>query len=276
MTQPVDIVFLGGSSTECGYVDEELRFPYRVGQLLNIGSGLTARTLNGGVSGNHSLHSLIQYLAKTAPLRPRYVVLMHNVNDLVLLSKTGSYWQAPPSRALVSSHPAVTPTPIINLAALVDPFMELGFSTKPTEKIDEWSKYRDGNHQVDQEEIEKQFQSSLTSFVNIVRAFGSRPILMTQLNRFKPDDEFIRATYEREWQPLSYESFVKLYARFNEIVRVVSNLNEVHLIDLDKSMPENNSLLYDAVHLNGEGSSMVASLIANEIRFTDGDYFIKK
>lgn len=98
---PVDIIFLGGSTTECIYVDEALRFPYLVGQLLKDKSGNPVRTLNGGVSGNHTLHSFIHLVAKGLPYQPRIVVLMENVNDLVLLTKTGSYWKAPLSRALV-------------------------------------------------------------------------------------------------------------------------------------------------------------------------------
>ena len=52
----VSIIFLGGSTTECIHVEEELRFPYLVSLNLNV------RVLNGGVSGNHSIHSLMSLM----------------------------------------------------------------------------------------------------------------------------------------------------------------------------------------------------------------------
>ena len=57
--------------------------------------------INGGVSGNHTLHSTLNLIAKVIPLKPDYVVLMHNTNDLGVLRQTGSYWDAPQNRSLV-------------------------------------------------------------------------------------------------------------------------------------------------------------------------------
>ena len=99
--QPIDIIFFGGSTTECLFVDEEKRFPYLLQGLLNNKARKSVRTLNGGVSGSHSIHSLTKYIAKGIPLKPKYVALMHNVNDLSILEKTTSYWKAPMSRSTI-------------------------------------------------------------------------------------------------------------------------------------------------------------------------------
>src|SRR4029453_18204791 len=93
-----DVIFFGGSTTECRYVDESVRFPYRVGRLLKDPAGREIRSLNGGFPGSHSLHSLVSLVAKGLPQRPKVVVLMENINDLTLLTKTRSYW-VPPVRA---------------------------------------------------------------------------------------------------------------------------------------------------------------------------------
>ena len=51
-----------------------------------------AQVLNGGVSGNHSVHSLLNLIAKGIPESPEFIVVMHGANDLGTLTKTESYW----------------------------------------------------------------------------------------------------------------------------------------------------------------------------------------
>ena len=79
------LVFLGGSTVACLYVDEDQRFPYLVGQLLQQQTGKKITSINAGVGGNNSLHSLDNLLNKVMPLKPNVVVMMHNINDLVTL-----------------------------------------------------------------------------------------------------------------------------------------------------------------------------------------------
>lgn len=70
------IYFVGGSTTECYNMPETSRFPHLVGNLLNK-SGKNVKTINAGVSGNHSLSSLNVILNKIAPNKPKAIVLMH-------------------------------------------------------------------------------------------------------------------------------------------------------------------------------------------------------
>jgi len=84
-----DIIFFGGSTTECLYVNENKRFPYLVGEKLSTVSNKKVVSMNGGVGGSHTLHSTINLLTKAIRLRPEKVVLMHNINDLALMCKTG-------------------------------------------------------------------------------------------------------------------------------------------------------------------------------------------
>ena len=91
----IDIIFFGGSTTECFYLDESQRFPYLVSQQLGVG------VLNGGVSGNHSLHSLLALIGKGLTHKPKKIVLMHAINDLRTLSMVLTYWGEPSGRGIV-------------------------------------------------------------------------------------------------------------------------------------------------------------------------------
>ena len=86
------ILFLGGSTTETLYVDERSRFPSVVERILRDKLQTSVSTYNGGVSGNNSMHSLLILLGKGIPLNLDYAVLMHNINDMTLLSRTESYF----------------------------------------------------------------------------------------------------------------------------------------------------------------------------------------
>ena len=85
--------------------------------------------------------------------------------------------------------------------------------------------------------LKADFKSSITSFVRTAKAWGIEPVLMTQFNRLKVEDEFIRKVYEKyNKQGLSYVEFVTAYSEFNQIIRDVSREEGVFLIDLDKEV----------------------------------------
>ena len=52
-------IFFGGSTTECIFVEESKRFPYLLTRILQRSDGTLINSLNAGVSGNHSMHSLL-------------------------------------------------------------------------------------------------------------------------------------------------------------------------------------------------------------------------
>lgn len=267
----VRIIFFGGSTTECMYVEEDRRFPYLVSQKLNI------RVLNGGVSGNQSMHSLLAMIGKGIPYKPDQIIYMHAVNDLGNLSKTLSYWNAPDGRALIQKEGKAANSTHFELARDIKNFLVPNLWLKTRHIFhgvvdslaeDEWAKYRDKKHKfIDIEKaLDEQFRASLKSFVRVSRAWDIEPILMTQFNRIKKDDKFIRSTYEKKSQPISFDEYVSLYQRTNEIVRLVAKEEKVFLIDLDVNIPSTNEYIYDAVHLNSKGSTLVAEEIAAALR----------
>jgi lysophospholipase L1-like esterase len=81
----LDFMFLGGSTTACLFVDENKRFPYLVSNLLNKENDQNVTSLNAGVSGTNSKHSSITLITKILKKRPKYLFILHNINDLNFL-----------------------------------------------------------------------------------------------------------------------------------------------------------------------------------------------
>ena len=87
----LSLVFLGGSTTECLFVDEQERFPYLVGTILGKETGKKINSYNAGMSGLNSLNCIDILINKVLPLNPRVVVFMENINDLSTLLYEGTY-----------------------------------------------------------------------------------------------------------------------------------------------------------------------------------------
>jgi hypothetical protein len=269
----IRIIFLGGSTTESLYVQEKNRFASIVERSLRRDLSQYVLTHNAGVSGNNSMHSNFSFLAKGIPLKPDFAILMHNINDFSLLSKTESYWLAPSSRSLVAWS-GNSPSELISLLKFIknNLFPNLYAYLKPrlfTNEIlsnDEFLNYREDFSQINFQEIEQQFQSSLTTFIQVAKSWGITPVLMTQFNRVNVDDPvfqiFFRSLIDTGISP---NEFVQTYKKFNQITRTVAKENNVFLIDLDLLIPSTPEYIFDTVHLNDNGSKYAASIISEHL-----------
>jgi len=273
---PVDVAFVGGSTTECAYVPEALRFPHLVSTLLLKTSGQSVRTLNAGYSGNNTMHGLLLTIGKILPYKPRLVVFMEAVNDLAVLEKTGSYWEAPESRALVRVQRG-RPLAITFKDWLVPNTWQVAKTYVGGWTLalppDEFTGYRADRPAANFEESEAQFHAALVTFVQTVRAWGSQPVLMTQFNRMEVEDHFVSAHSGRN--PDDFATLVNRYKRFNDTVRRVAAEQGVVLVDLDREIPHSSRYIIDAVHVNPEGSRLVSDVIAKHLAEAFSDFTIR-
>tara|TARA_B100000768_G_scaffold181261_1_gene203572 strand:+ start:2158 stop:3294 length:1137 start_codon:yes stop_codon:yes gene_type:complete len=278
ITYPADsdvlsILFTGGSTTETLYIQELSRFPSVVERRLADKLVSKVRVINAGVSGNHSIHSLINLIGKGIELDLDYAVWMHNINDMAVLTKTGSYWLAPLSRSIVQSKNFDRKLSLMTTFRVLKNFFmpNLYVYLKPRlfpsvgPLADEFERVGSPWNQINKGELAQQFKSSTTSFVVLCRTWGIEPILMTQFNRIDRNDSAFQFWYENiKDRGLSQTEFIELYDQFNEIIRQVAVENNVFLIDLAVLVPSTSRYIYDVVHLNEEGSLLVGDLFAKE------------
>ena len=275
---PIDVMFLGGSTTESMFVDEQFRFPDVVQRSLRdlIGAG-DINVVNAGVGGNHTYHSLLNFLGKGLSNPPKVLVLMHAVNDVALLSKTGSYHDAPVTRRLIQrdANGAVDDFSIYSILRGVKDYLLSNTWTIVRGssfvrdiigniKNDEWKGYRSVvTERIILDALENDYRANLESIVSIAKNNNVIPVLMTQFNRLEPNS----SAYSQYVKQLTLEEevFSRLYAHTNQIIRDVSEKNNVALIDLDKMIPKESKYIYDAVHLTKEGNLMVAEAVVNSL-----------
>jgi hypothetical protein len=275
----LNMVFLGGSTTECTYVDENLRFPYLSGRLIEQQMHLKVNAYNAGLSGNNSLHSLNILMNKVVNLKPDIVVMMHNINDLAILMYEKSYWNSNPSRSpIIEKKPnfktvgrdleqtfhLIRDITFPNLTRAIKGIFPSGRKTNG----DEFKAVRGKKITIDRDLLVREFTLNLQTFISICRARGITPVLMTQASRLTdhPDPLIKKMMHSLEVsQGITYGEFKGAFDRLNQTIREVGAKNGVLVIDLAQEIPPVKENISDVAHFNDQGSRLVATQIAAQL-----------
>lgn len=271
------IVFLGGSTTECQYMEEQNRFPYLVGVLLEQKTGLKINSYNSANSGNDSLHSLNILLNKVLPLRPHIVVMMHNINDLAVLMHYKSYWHNSPTRSTIIIDTSKS-APFVNfktaatdifaiLKNLLIPHLYGELVVKKLCKGSALEFSREEKLSLEKKYILDEFGMNLQTFINICKARKIIPVLMTQQNRIAEldDEESVELFKPLMDMGIDPKAYKEIYNSINAAIREIGEINDITVIDLDREIPHTVEYLYDIVHFNDKGSILASEIIAEKL-----------
>jgi lysophospholipase L1-like esterase len=278
----ISMVFLGGSTTECRFMDEKQRFPYLTGALLEKKLGIKINSYNAARSGNHSLHSIDILLNKVMPIKPQIVLMMENINDLVILLYEKSYWSHNSSRSviidmndeIVSNFVKIIRDRYIpNLAAEMHGLgksIRSLWKSRPqggnlSDQRDEFAQVRGKKLVINKSELTGQFEMNLQCLIYLCKARNIVPVLMTMASRLKETPDKVIADGIRE-AGLDYVEFKGLFDAFNDAIRQKALENQVRLIDLAKGIPPEREYFYDVVHHNPKGSVKAAEIISEQLQ----------
>ena len=275
------LVFLGGSTTACIFNEDENRFPYLVGNLLEKETGKKVTSINSGVSGNNTLHCLDILLNKVMPLKPDAVIMMETINDLIVLIYDQTYWNHNLSKAPIvdfalyknlKGMKAITTlardTFIPNLHVGIRVLSHKLFG-KGQDPDDEFAQERGKKRDLHPAAMVEEFKMNLQTFINICQARKITPVMMTQFNRLKDDpDEKIRKMSQKFASDtnIPVSQFKEIYDKFNEAIVEVGKANHVMVIDLARLIPQKSEYMYDLVHLTPAGSLLAAHIISDHLQ----------
>jgi hypothetical protein len=266
------IVFLGGSTTECMYMDADHRFPYLVGKILEGETGQKINSYNGGMSGLNSLHSIDLLINKVIPLHPQVVVFMENINDLSTLLYEHTYWNKHNVRSPLETLKKQQMLGKLLKEVLFPELNEAYRNLKATlarQPQDEFAGARGQKLVVDQARLVHEFAMNLQTLICICQAHEITPVLMTQENRITDHPDPVVAAYIGRFGSdtgLSYARLKGLYDAFNDTIREVGRKNHVMVIDLAREIPPDKKYIYDIVHFNDAGSQLAARVIAARLK----------
>lgn len=276
-TPDLSIAFLGGSTTECLLVSPEARFPHLAAQELGQSTGLKVNGLNAARSGNNTMHSLSLLQAKILPLRPQYVILMHATNDIGVLATAGSYWptagslrQTEAERISIADGLGILSRSVLpyTLQTLQSGRRQLGELFRRRAATPEPGPTRSTVDETRWARLSGDYGAALRTFVRTAKAWGIRPVLMTQVRlpqgQGPGTPDFIDAQH-LERGSLDRASFDARHDAFNELIRSIAADEDALLIDLVRAREWRVEDLYDGLHFTDAGSRAVARILSTHL-----------
>lgn len=268
----IKLFFLGGSTTECLYNDENKRFPELTARILEKKFNKRINAYNCGTGGTNSLHSLNILMNKVIPKHADYAFLMHNINDLVTLCYLGSYWTENNARSAINNY-GYYYADFFPQEENKELFPNLRFLFKKDNirVQDQFKGLRKklSSNQIDSAKIIIKFKQNLELFVAICKIYNIIPVLMTQANNFDIlDYNWFEKNNKINFDELGsgkkvfFEKFVCMLKSFNIAIKEVAQESNCDLIDLDSAITET-KYFEDEVHYNNAGCVKVANCISD-------------
>jgi len=257
------IVLLGGSTTECLAVSEEKRVHRAVEKQLD-----KTTCLNIGNSGNHSMHTLDIFANKILAYNPDVVVINHNVNDLSMLLNSETYHNNHSNRSLLLTSSEDLYSYVVGYPKnwFVRNFIpHISLVLLPTtfegESLPVVREFPDGplRDDLNMDSLKLVFKKSLKGLVEYSKAWGVKPVLLTQGSCFK---HYSIGNLER-YKGYNLDS---LHNVFNQVVREIALESGAALVDAELLMEDNKDYFYDVVHYTDAGSLFISNHISATVK----------
>ena len=264
-----DIVFVGGSTTECLAVTDTLRFHHVVGCELEK-RGLEVNALNIGHEGNTMHEALNLVLNHVLIDKPDFIVLMHACNDISILRTKPDYstkMGGPVTMHSIQHWVLQICSEKSWMAAFLNKKLDslsriIKHDNMWDERHQELVKKYDQEHGFKKDDGTrcKNYRARLETFVDICNNFDIVPVLMTQ------PTGALTTVITPPWLEESIQF------QFNQVIREVCTEKEAVLIDLQKHITEDIEdfnvplkVFYDGLHVCDCGSIEYGKYIAEQL-----------
>ncbi|MCX6898400.1 MAG: SGNH/GDSL hydrolase family protein [Verrucomicrobia bacterium] len=258
----IHIFCLGGSTTE--YADKKGGgWVGRTEKLLRERTGRTDVIVhNLGRQWFTSLHTLINYETNLRHYKPRLIIVMHAINDL-LQNADHSYLSHGPFREDYGHFYGPVTRLILNKGFLREVFgsMRLWYST-PRETIE--------THEFPGL---VSFERNLSTLLDLAQKDGTRVVLMTQPTLLKdamsPQEQKVLHMVaveaygpKKKW---SYATASRGMKAYNSCTKNVAKTRGVALIDLAQAVPQTLDYFWDDVHYNETTYTFISEFVVGEL-----------
>lgn len=270
------IITMGGSTTECTYLNDNNTWTARLGNKLD--SSFTSVWINNaGLAGHSSFGHLVLLQDYLVKLKPKMIVLMLGCNDMNRRDLTASDRYSMKGVYGSTASFFTKNSELANIAAtysragrassmqIVDRYIDLEKEKNNTLVIsDEVMKEKLAGYT----KLLLEYETRLQAIVETCKANNIDLVLVSQPALFGEGiDPLTGADLEKyridnETNGLLWWKELSLY---NELTRKVAGKNGLFFIDLARQMPKSSRYFYDLVHFTNDGAAKVSGIVYNEL-----------
>lgn len=296
------ILTIGGSTTECLYLDQNETWPYLLQQALNQQAQPQRVWVgNGGMSGRTAWHHLaaLEYLPLDE-LKIDAIIAIVGINDLTLrLSQDANYDPNPMAKADAQEWLLAETFPASNLSQPGEPWIKNTALWRLLQQVTRsnsqknvqdqagrtyitWREHRQNAVDIrdelpDLSSALETYASNLNKMIDVANERSVRLILVTQPTLWRPDlPEDLAALLwlggvgnfqSEDSKPYySVSALDRAIQAYNDTLLQVCRVRKVECVDLASMLEKDTTVFYDDVHFNESGARKVAAVLADYLR----------
>ena len=291
----VRILCVGGSTTECVYVTDELSWPWRLGDRLSQVTGKSVFVGNAGLSGQ--ILPQHRYLLEKYDAAKRFdwIVILCGINDMgaLLRDQYDTITADMTTGTLVTLGRQPSDGEVYYRELLLVEYLTRLVSTMNTnERLDRvaqdaagvwYRKVRQRRRDaLDRhgaktqlpaklDEALNRYRSDIEKTIELCRGRGQQVVFLTQPTMYRKDlsDELRSLLWQHS--PIgtyAVETLGEIIAAYNKTLMEVCREKGVDCVDLASRIAKDTSTMYDDCHFNTEGSIKVSEVVL--------EYFVNK
>lgn len=268
------IVAVGGSTTECLYLNEGRSWPEQLAALLRPRFD-SLWVNNAGLDGHTTFGHLMLLEQLVLPLRPKLVLFLIGLNDVGR--------ELPKGRELVAPEPDL-PTRLARVSALAALLQNLGRQRAaqrenlPHRELDFlhlrtlYPKHARARALLleNEQRYLPGFRERVERIVSLCRAHGVEPVLMTQPALYSsatdPDTGTQLALVEVDDERQLHGGLAwRLLEQYNDVTRAVGRERKVLVVDVARRVEGRSAYFYDWMHFTEDGAGAVARAAAEAL-----------
>jgi lysophospholipase L1-like esterase len=272
------IITVGGSTTECHFLNDDKTWPYLLGHAL-ADSFRGCWLNNAGMDGHSTYGHIILLNDHIKQLRPAVIVFLTGINDMETASPT--FHDKLSTRGAVPDwgHYIFENSEVLNLLLnLCRGWRAQRFNNTTNALLVLDSVQRKPlPDTVVRARLEKQapfiaaYRSRLEQLADTCMAWHILAVFLTQPNQFgfgrDPVTGADLALFPTDGPDAAMNGWLmwEMLERYNDVTRAVCREKGLPLVDLARLMPKNSLYFYDMSHFTNQGAAEVSSLVAGPL-----------
>lgn len=261
-TSKIRIACLGGSTTFCIFINEELSWPY----LLQKELGDRYAVINYGFPGYTTVESIVQMALIVPEMKPQMVIFYHGWNDLHNYYQPGSY----PDYHWHGSNQVKSVFNTFDNEPFIETIKRISGTWYIIENLLELMNYKPPSpvlYKASDTVIDSLYARNLRTLKTLATSQNSLPVFIPQI--MNPEFERKENTSQRWSMHIDNSVFDSLMNRLGIIMheQVQGNDSTVYFYDgIRTTLKWKNSDFIDDGHFSAEGNRKFASMLAKKIK----------